>query len=178
MPKSTPIERLLLERGESVRRAWLDRALAVYAEEYKKFLAGTGDAFANPVGAALREGIAALLEAIAAGADPERCRAALDPIVRIRAVQELPPSKALAFVPLLKEVARETVREDDRDGETRRAMAAFDAAVDQVTLLAFDVYCECRERIHKTRANELRRNTALLSRRPRPRSEPEGGNRP
>lgn len=152
----------LAERKVAVCKAWLDEALAIYSDEYAKFIRESPDPFANPVGAIFKEGLESLFEALLDGADTERCRAALARVVRIRAVQDVPPSQALAFVPLLKSVVRQILHEQMQDEKTREAMSAFEAQIDRLALLAFDLYMECREKIFEIRINEIKRNTARL----------------
>lgn len=160
------LKRLLSERAAQVLEAWLDRTLAIYADQYGRFVKANRDRFANPVGAILREGLESLWEALLEGADAERCRAALAPIIRVKAVQEAPPSQALAFVPVLKDVVADILRDRVREERAREAFRAFEARIDRLTLLAFDLYAECREKIFALRVNELKRNTARLPGRP------------
>jgi hypothetical protein len=169
------VNQFLSEHRKAVGKAWLDRTLALYSAEYGQFVRNNPDPFANPVGAILKEGIDGLLAALFEEADTERCRAALLPVVRLRAVQEAPPSQALAFVPLLKDVVRETLQDKGRGEEMGGALPAFDGRVDRLTLLAFDVYSECRERIFELRVNELKRSTARLLRPRGRRDEDDGG---
>lgn len=157
---------LLSEYRAAVCEAWLDRALAIYSNEYGGFVRGRQNPFANPVGAILKEGLASLFDALVDGADAERCRAALTPVIRIRAVQDAPPSQALAFVPLLKDVVRKILHKEMQDEKTREAVSDFEARIDQAALLAFDIYSECREKIFELRVNELKRNTVRLLSRP------------
>ncbi|MCX8038208.1 MAG: RsbRD N-terminal domain-containing protein [Candidatus Sumerlaeia bacterium] len=166
------VEREVRARADTVCRRWLDAALAVYGDEYSRRVKDQPDSFANPVGMILREGLSALFAALVDGAEGERCRAALLPIVRLRAVQDMPPSQALAFVAQLKQVVREVLH--DRLGQSGavEALAAFDARIDQATLWAFDVYAECRERICELRIREMKRNTAMLWKRMIPDAEP------
>jgi hypothetical protein len=79
---------------------------------------------------------------------------ALDRIIRIRAVQELTPSQALAFILDLKQVVGEVAGEAAAD-----ELRAFEQRVDQLVLTAFDVYSECREQISSIRINEIRKRS-------------------
>jgi hypothetical protein len=161
-------ERLLRERAPTVCRNWLDKALLVYSNAYRQFAGNHPDTFANPAGMILKEGLAALFEALVEGAEPERCRAALTPVIRLRAVQEMPPSQALAFVTQLKSVVREVLGDRMREGDWPDALLAFEAQIDQAALWAFDIYSECREKIFELRVNEMKRNRGHLWRRMRP----------
>jgi len=151
---------VLAERKAAVCKAWLEQSLAAYPDAYAKFIRTRGDRFANPVGAIFKEGLASVFDALLDEADAERCRAALAPVIRVRAVQEGRPSEALAFVPLLKSVIREIFPDRLRDAEAREALSALDGRIDRLTLLAFDVYVECRERIFELRVNEAKRSMA------------------
>lgn len=148
-----------------IGEVWLERTLRAYSPEYARFVMGNQDPFANPVAGILRDGLSELFEALLDDADLERCRRALDPIVRLKAVQEAPPSEALAFVPMLKEIVREEFGKQTENDEARCALLDLDARIDNVVLLAFDLYSECREKIFQIRVNELKRNTAGLVRR-------------
>ena len=154
----------LAEHKEAVVRAWFDQSVAIYSDAYAKSLRENADPFANPVGAILKEGLARLFDALRDGANRETCRAALGPIVRVRAVQDVLPSQALAFIPLLKSIARQTLREPLQDAPADEAWLAFDIRIDEATLLAFDLYAECRQKISELGVNEARRNVAGLLR--------------
>ena len=160
----SPFERFLLERRGELCKSWLDRALSVYSDEYRRFLSGGDDRFANPVGAVLKEGLERTLEVLAAGGASKDCAEALEPIIRIRAVQEQPPSEALAFVPLLKSAAREVAGQGGREGGLEQMLTELDARVDALMLVAFDVYTECRQAIFELRVNEFRRNAGFAVR--------------
>jgi hypothetical protein len=144
---------------ESARTAivdrWLDLALEVYPEDAARFMKREKDRFGNPVGQLTRESLASLFEALLEGRSPEAMREALDPLVRIRAIQELPPSTAVGFVFLLKRALREAM------GETEES-SLLHARIDRLALQAFDQYVQCREQIYDLRAHELRRRTASL----------------
>ena len=168
---------LLADRRDAIGRAWFDGAVAIYADEYGRFLSQNRDPFANPVGNILRNGLDELFDALLDGADVERRRAALEPIVRIKAVQEAPPSKALAFVPLLKRVVRDACADQPRAASLADAIDRFEARIDDLMLLAFDIYAECRERLFQVRINELKRNAAAWADadHPSPRRRRRGG---
>jgi hypothetical protein len=162
--RDNPLLARLADRGEAICRVWLDRALAVYSEEYGRFARENPDPFTNPIGAVLKSGIEALWAALLDGVDTERYCGALEPIVRIKAVQEASPSTMLAFVPMLKSIIRDELPDEMHDPSQREAMWEFEKRVDWATMVAFDLYTECRERIFQLRVNELKRNTARLLR--------------
>ncbi|MBM3334012.1 RsbRD N-terminal domain-containing protein [Candidatus Sumerlaeota bacterium] len=177
-----PLKRLLAEHKAAICKAWLEQSLAIYSDEYAKFAQTSGDPFANPVGAIFREGLASVFDVLLDEADVERCRPALTPVVRVQAVQDASPSQALAFVPLLKSAVRESLADKLQDAESQEALSALDTRIDRLTLVAFDLYTECREKIAELRVNEAKRSMAraLVSRRQTcpTRPTPSEGKRP
>jgi hypothetical protein len=132
--------------------------LAVYPDDTVRFLQREKDQFQNPVGHATTEALAGLLDGLLEGWPAERMDEILDGVVRIRAVQDLPPSRALEFVFLLKHAVR---READQDASPA-ALVELDTAVDRLALRAYDAFMRCRERIYELRAGDMRRRTAKL----------------
>ena len=148
---------VLRERRAAILDRWYRLGMEVYPEDGSRFLLGEKDRFQNPVGATTSRALGELIDGLLARRSPEELKPALDAIVRIRAVQEIPASRAMGFVFLLKRAAR------DELGEHEPAdLARFDAAVDDLGLAAFDLYVSCREQIFQLRAGELRRRTAKL----------------
>ena len=96
-----------------------------------------------------------LLDAV----DPEAIKTYLDPIVRIRAIQDFTPSQATGFILLLKKVLREHLEDELQNAAHARQLLAFESKIDQLCLLAFDVYMDCKEKIYELSANETRNRT-------------------
>lgn len=138
------------DRAEVVAR-WFDRIVDHYPAETASFLRGQPDPFANPVGAGLRGELAPILDAILDGRDPAEVERAVDRIVRVRALQEMSPSKAVGFILELKEIFDEVVATASPD-----AKPLFDQRVDGMLLAAFDVYNRCREQVYDIRVKEIR----------------------
>jgi hypothetical protein len=152
-----PLADLLRARSERIHRRWVREVLATYPERGRAFLGGTADEFANPVGHGIRESTRALLDLVLAQGDPAGARASLHEILAIRAVQEFPPSRAVAFVPALKAVVRAEISDAPADDRRAEELARLDEQVDALALAAFDVYVECRERVHEVRIAGMRR---------------------
>jgi hypothetical protein len=92
-------------------------------------------------------------------------RRALDGIIRIRTVQDFTASEAVSFVFELKNVVRKTLGDQTLERERSREFADLGSKIDQVALLAFDKYMECRDKLHEVRTNEIRhRSERLLGR--------------
>jgi hypothetical protein len=159
------LERILAEKKSSLLKRWFDLILETYPADTQRFLKKQKDPFANPVGATISRGIAALYEEILKGADLERVSPFLDAIIRVRAVQDFSPSQALNFVFLLKRVAREALGDRRHEPGISEELAGLESKIDEMALLSFDIFMRCRERIYEIRANEVRNRTIRLLKR-------------
>ena len=79
-----------------------------------------------------------LLDELLLGMDHGRVAAALDSIMQIRAVQDVPPGRALEFLFQLKDILR--------DQQPARSWSCSNARIDEMALMAFDLYMKYRER--------------------------------
>ena len=146
----------LARRRDAILERWFERTVQSYPGEASLFLRSDKDPFRNPVGHTLREGLAILLDEVLGKMDGSRIDAALEAIVRLRAVEDFTPGQALAFVFQLKRIARQ----EAAGGE----LELFDSRVDEMALLAFDLYMKCREKLYEIKADEARRRVYLLER--------------
>ena len=147
------IETLLAEKKKAIVQVWIDQVLDSYGSP--EFLKKQKDRFANPIGAIISEGLQDLSTILLEGSPLEEAAKPLENIIKIRAVQDFTPSKAVSFVYLLKSIVRqELAREKDRVG-ILSSLSTLDARIDTVALMAFDYYMDCRERLHQIRVNEV-----------------------
>jgi hypothetical protein len=158
------IELLAKSKGV-IAGKWLDRIVASYPADSAGFLKRKGDRFANPVGAALDRGTAAIVDALVEEVNLDTVRDSLEPIVKIRAVQDFSPSSALAFVFQLKDVIREVLGSMAREPRAESELHRLDEYIDRMALLAFDLYASCREQVAEVRVSEVKRNVAHVLRR-------------
>ena len=136
-----------------------------------------GDRFGNPVGWAVETCTAAVLDLVAGEAAMDRAAlaAALDPLIRIRAVQDVTPGEAVGFALLLKSAIRAEAAAAGA-GISRDDLDAIDTRVDEVAIAAFDLYVACRQEVYEIRASEVReRSKAVLRRYGLMEGDPEGG---
>jgi hypothetical protein len=131
---------------------WLDRVAGSYPEDTTRFLLGTGDPFANPVGAELRHTLAAITDALLEDRPTEDLDGVIDRFIRIRAVQEFPPGEAVAFILDLKKLVREQLGAR----VSQQELAAVDDWVDRLLLKVFTVYVQCRDEMHDIRVKAIR----------------------
>jgi len=155
------LDEALTAQRTAVLDRWFQAVAATYPEDTARFLASVADPFSNPVGSTLREGLGRLFDALAAEPSPAGLAAAIDGIVRIRAVQEFAPSAAVGFVYALKGILREQLA---GAGLSPEEHATLESGVDRMALAAFDVYLQCREKIFEIRVREIRESQRLAER--------------
>jgi hypothetical protein len=104
-----------------------------------------------------------LFEGLLQGLLPDEVSRFLDSIVRIRAIQDFSPSEAVAFIFQLKKTVRQELGSEilAQQGASEE-LAAFESAIDDLALYAFDLYMKCREKIYELKANEARNMTFRL----------------
>lgn len=157
---------LLEQQRKTILGRWFDKIVATYPSGSAEFLAKQKDRFRNPVGHTTRTSIEAVYDEIVGSMDIDRLRLAVDGIVRVRAVQDFTAAQAVEFVFLLKPVVRDVVRERLGD-EMHLATSAdktadLDARIDQVAMIAFDKYMECRDKLHEVRTKEIQNRSMRL----------------
>jgi hypothetical protein len=161
--KEMNLKEYLAEKKTDIVKKWFDAVVETYPNETSTFLKKQKAQFTNPVGYTLSEGLEHLFDALLRGMLPDTVARFLDSIIRIRAIQEFTPSEAVSFIFRLKKLIRqelsiEILHQQGIDEE----LAAFDSAIDDLALYAFDLYMKCREKIYDIKANEARRMTFRL----------------
>ena len=146
---------LLAAKKQEILESWFQATVDSYPAETARFIKNQKNPFANPVGQTTYQSLDALLEALTAGAGREVMAKALDPILRIRAVQTFTPSMATSFVFSLKQIIRQHLPGDGRDPGV--IMNGLYRQIDEMALAAFDIYVACREKIYELKATESRK---------------------
>jgi len=154
------VKDLLSQNRSAIVQRWFDRIAKTYPANSQKFIKEQKDRFANPVGSTIRQGIEGLYEELLRDMDTGKVREYLDPIVRIQAVQDFSPSEALSFIPSLKGIIREELKREMQERRVIEELSELETRIDQLTLLAFDHYMRCREKIYEIRMQEMRAQSA------------------
>ena len=152
----------LSNHRSSIIRKWSERLIRTYPEATTRFLSQEQDPFRNPIGHTLQEGLTALFDGLAETADVSSLTPALDSIVRIRAVQDFTAGQAIAFPFLLKPIIREELAEHVQRYSSE--LVDLEARIDELALLAFDLYVKCREQVYELKVNEVKRRSSTLER--------------
>lgn len=153
---------LLLQKRSAILKRWFDAILETYPSDTASFLKKQKNQFANPVGHTISEVIEGLYEQLLEGVDSEKASIFLDNIIRIRAIQDFTPSQAVAFIPLLKKIIWEDIKSEIREDQIYNEMLALESKIDDLALLSFDIYMNCREKIYELKARESKNMTFRL----------------
>jgi hypothetical protein len=153
---------LLLQKRDAIARRWMGDALQAYAADSSALFGKEKDPFGNPVGHSLRQGTRGVVEAVLEGRGAEDIRRHLQEMIKIRAVQQMPPSQAVGFVFSLKQAIRAELGDAAGSAEHAVELARLDGQIDRIALMAFDVYTQCREQVSELRINEVKRSVSWV----------------
>ena len=156
------LEKLLSEKGPAILGKWLKLILESYPADTQRFFKKQKDPFANPIRHTISNEIENIYKELLKGVDRERVSPFLDRIIRIRAVQDFSPSQAIAFIFQLKKVIRDELEKEIREQQLSDDLSAFESKIDDLALVAFDVYMRCREKLYALSANEARNQVYRL----------------
>ena len=153
----------LKEKKPEILKKWFDAIAGTYPGDTASFLKKQKAQFTNPVGYTLSEGMDGLFEGLLQGLLPDEVARFLDSIVRIRAIQDFSPSEAVTFIFQLKKTVRQELGSEIMAQQgVSEELVAFESAIDDLALYAFDLYMKCREKIYELKANEARSMTFRL----------------
>jgi hypothetical protein len=158
------LHELITARRSAIRVKWQKLILESYPANARDFFQNRKAHFQNPVGAALENQTATLLEALCLGLESVNDQALVEDWIKIRAVQNFTPAQALNFIPLLKLTLRETLGSDIHTEQLSLQMQNLETRLDGLLLTAFDRYMVAREKLYEIQAGEWRRQSYLALR--------------
>lgn len=153
----TSLESVIADSKKAISKQWFERVIATYPPETEAFLGRVQDRFANPVAGSLSECLDQVLDGLINGAGRKVFSAALDSAIRVRAVQSFSASESVSFIFFLKDIIGEHIAK--KHASDPDLLAALNKTVDGLSLIAFDKYVECREKIYSLQAYEMRNST-------------------
>ena len=150
------LEEVLVKKKDTILKRWFDLIAQTHPDGGAS-LVKNKDRFANPVGHITSSTIATLYEEFLQGKqNSERVTIALYDILKIRAVQDFSPSKAIAFVFLLKNAIRAELEDEIYKTNYFEELTRIESRIDELASHAFDIYMDCREMIYKVRVDEMK----------------------
>ncbi len=150
------IRDFLTGRRQEILSRWCDLIISSYPEQTALFLKKERDRFANPVGAAIAAMAVSVLDNLSVETGPDSLPSAVDDFIKIRAVQDYPPSEAVKFILLLKQAVMDSIPDPGTDPVTYKVYRELDSMIDEAALQVFDKYMQCREKLNEIRIHEIK----------------------
>ncbi|MGD1076470.1 MAG: RsbRD N-terminal domain-containing protein [Thermodesulfovibrionales bacterium] len=151
---------LLSEKKGAILKRWFDKVLETYPPDTSSFLRNQKKPFSNPVGYTISQALEKIFDGLLQERNLDEISPFLDNIIRIRAVQGMPPSQDLAFLFHLKNVIRDEIEPDEPVATDE--ILKLESRIDALALTSFDIYMKCREKIYELQANEVKNMTYRL----------------
>ncbi|MBN2139516.1 MAG: RsbRD N-terminal domain-containing protein [Desulfovibrionaceae bacterium] len=158
------LEDKLAARKTELVGKWGDVILATYPAETQKVWKRQRDRFANPVGVTILETAQNLFDLLLCWQDAEAIANCMEMLIKIRAVQQFSPSQAISFVFLLKKLLREELGDELRMEGAIEELMSFETRIDNLALMAFDIYSKSREQVYEMRIKEIKLSHRMLMR--------------
>ena len=118
---------------------------------------------ATPIAQALDDGLGNILDSF--GTTPETLGNALAGVVRILAVQNFPPSRAMSLFFELKSILQKIAPGTSYKRQIKQKdWDEFQTGMEHLTLEAFDSYMAHREKIYQLKVEESKRQTFMMQR--------------
>ncbi len=152
----------ILRKRTKIVRLWYGHLLESYPRQSRKFIALDTDRFANPIGFTLSDGVERVFDHLLGGRDIEEIEESLAQIVKLRAIQEGSHANALEFLLALKKIIREQCGVNSSAFTQVDELLAIEDRIDEVFLLAHELYVRSRESIAELKVNEMRNKTYML----------------
>ncbi|MBM4287092.1 MAG: hypothetical protein FJ135_02890 [Deltaproteobacteria bacterium] len=156
---------LLSQKKSDILERWREVLFDGYAPETARFLKSQKDRFANPIAYQLTRGLSGIIEVFLQGAETDKVMAQLDEVIKLKAIQEAPPSQAMAFIFILKTIIREELAQELQDPACAAEFVDLESRLDGLALLGFDVYMQRREKLCDVKVGEIKRKVSTLLRR-------------
>ena len=149
------LQKFLMQNRDSILQKWVDQTIKTYNPEMVRFLKKEINQFSNPVRNTILNSLEKIFDGLLNGLGVEEYHG-LEEIIKIRAVQDFSPSEALSFLFDLKKIIRTELINSDQKGDILSETCIFDEKFDTLFVLGFDLYNNCRKKIHEIKIAEIK----------------------
>ena len=148
---------LLMEKRTAILDRWRNAILESYPPDTSKFLKSEKDRFNNPVGDIVRRDTEIIIDQLLHGKRFNGSPQFPQDLIKIRAVHDFSAAEAISFIFALKKVIKEEISNDV--SQYLGDFLELETRIDELALVAFDVYMRSRETIHEIRVGEIKRRS-------------------
>ncbi|MCP4683573.1 MAG: hypothetical protein GY864_14680 [Desulfobacterales bacterium] len=156
------LDTFLSDKRSAIVKKWRDLIIGTYPSDTQRFLKKEKNRFSNPVGHAISEEIEVLYDQIITGREFDKISVDLDNIIRVRAVQDFKPSEAVGFLLGLKKLIKDELLQAGEEKALLHERERLEQRIDDIALLAFDIYSGCRQKLYEVRVDEVRNQVGNL----------------
>lgn len=157
------LQQLMQDNRKKLLDQWFHQFIGAYPPETVKYFERVENTFANPIGSNVHRSLVAILDELLSEQDADKIYNDLEMIMRIKAVQDVSPSQAIAFVFGLKSIIRKSFTNEINNGTIKLSeLLDFEDLLDTIALLAFNIYMDSRELVYDMRIQEMRQRNDIL----------------
>jgi len=147
---------VLEQKRNLIQSKWTDAVIGSYPTESAKFIVGNKNKFTNPLGYTLENSINIICCNYLNRDIHKECEQAIESMVRLRAVQDFTPTKALGIMFDFKAIVLTEIRDIVDTNDRFDEYLIIETQIDKMIDYALNFYIECRERVNEIKANEVR----------------------
>ena len=144
---------LIARRQAAIAEGWLGLVGKTHLANWSGMPSRSRDDFADPAFCLMRKCIEAMVEALDSGVVQEKLAPSMEGFLKLLALQEFSPSQAIQFVFAVRPLLRRELSLEPNSPES----LALDDRVDDIALIAMDIYSRCREKVYEARYNQLKK---------------------
>lgn len=152
------------DRKKGILRSWFQEVLDSFPKQSQALIANNSDRFANPIGFTLNDAIAEIYAGVVGEKTLEDIRPALERITKLRAIQDKQNPGQLGFLYGLKKILRTQCGAFERGFDDVEGLLEIEDRIDEIILLALEIYVQSREKIYELQVNELQNKTYMMRR--------------
>jgi len=152
------------EHSSAIRKSWFKALVSEYPEESARHIGSSTDEFANPIGHVIGEVADSMVKGLAEGAPASELAERMFPLIKIKAVQSFTPAEAMNCLLALKRMVLSRLKTSGHE-DAEAIAASVDLLFDEMLCLCFNLYCQCRDKLHEVKEDELKRNLFMLLKR-------------
>lgn len=157
------LRELMRDNRKEILDQWFHQFIGAYPQESVKYFERVENEFTNPIGSNVHRSLVAIFDELIGEQDADKIYKDLEMIMRIKAVQDVTPSQAIAFVFGLKSIMRKSFTKEINNGTIKlNELLDFEDALDTIALLAFNIYVDSRELVYDMRVQELHQRVDIL----------------
>jgi len=157
IPMESDIYKILKNKQQSILSRWVPAVLGHDNQNQQFTRTREKDRFSDPLGYEIAVGTEGILHWLLHNDPDMDVTKPLEAICRIKAVQDSRPSESLHFLFDLKTIIRECLKEERDINQYTEEIWEIDRRIDEMALLAFDLFNACRHQIYRLQTEEIKR---------------------